>query len=41
VDVIEVRPGVPIKELWDHVDVGMPRPPESVGAIENVRGATA
>src|ERR1700685_4066501 len=36
VDVIEVRPGVPIKELWDHANVTMPRPPESVGAHEHV-----
>jgi acetolactate synthase small subunit len=41
VDVIEVRPGVPIKEFWDHAHVGMPRPPESVGAIESARSATA
>ena len=41
VDVIEVRPGVPIKELWDHVPVGIPRPPEAVGASENARSATA
>ncbi len=41
VDVLDVRPGVPIKEFWDHAHVGMPRPPESVGVIENVRSATA
>jgi len=41
VDVVEVRPGAPIKELWDHVHLGIPHPPESVGAIENARSATA
>ncbi len=41
VDVVDVRPGAPIKELWDHAHLGMPHPPESVGAIENVRSATA
>jgi acetolactate synthase small subunit len=41
VDVIDVRPGVPIKEFWDYAHVGMSRPPESVGPIETARSATA
>jgi acetolactate synthase small subunit len=41
VDVMDVRPGAPIKEHWDHPHVGMPLPPESVVATEGVRGATA
>jgi acetolactate synthase small subunit len=40
VDVIEVRPGVPIKELWDNVPM-MPHPPQPVGIMEEARGATA
>jgi hypothetical protein len=36
-----VRPGAPIKELWDYAHLGIPHPPESVSAIENARGATA
>jgi len=40
VDVIDVRPGVPIKELWDHVPL-LPHPPQSVGVIDEARGATA
>ena len=41
VDVLDVRPGVPIKEFWDHAHVAMPRPPESVSAIETAQSATA
>jgi len=41
VDVVEVRPGAPIKELWDYAHVAMPRPPESVIATDNSRAATA
>jgi len=41
VDVVDVRPGAPIKELWDHAHLGVPRPPESVIAVENARSATA
>jgi acetolactate synthase small subunit len=40
VDVIDVRPGAPIKELWDHAHLGVALPPESVAA-ENARPATA
>ncbi|MBI3646186.1 MAG: hypothetical protein HY233_09515 [Acidobacteriales bacterium] len=41
VDVVDVRPGAPIKELWDHAHVGMPHPPESVVAAEISQAATA
>jgi len=41
VDVLDVRPGVPIKEFWDHTQVAMPRPPESVGVINASRSASA
>jgi acetolactate synthase small subunit len=41
VDVMDVRPGAPIKELWDHAHLGIPYPPESVVTIENARSATA
>lgn len=41
VDVMDVRPGAPIKELWDHAHLGIPHPLESVGAAENARSATA
>jgi acetolactate synthase small subunit len=41
VDVMDVRPGTPIKEFWDHAHLGTPHPPETVGAIENLRSATA
>ena len=41
VDVMDVRPGAPIKELWDHAHVAIPHPPESVPAIEAARSATA
>jgi acetolactate synthase small subunit len=41
VDVIDVRPGVPIKEFWDYAHAEMSRPPESVGTIETARSATA
>jgi acetolactate synthase small subunit len=41
VDVVDVRPGAPIKELWDHPQLGMPIPPESVAAIDSSRSATA
>jgi acetolactate synthase small subunit len=41
VDVMDVRPGAPIKELWDHAHLAMPHPPESVIAAENSRAATA
>ncbi len=40
VDVVDVRPGAPIKELWDQAQVAMPIPPESVTAT-NARTATA
>ena len=40
VDVMDVRPAAPIKELWDHAHLGVPLPPESVAA-ENARTATA
>jgi acetolactate synthase regulatory subunit len=40
VDVMDVRPGMPIKELFDHPHLGIPRPPESVAA-DTVRTATA
>lgn len=40
VDVVDVRPGAPIKELWDHAHLGIPHPPEPVAA-ENSRAATA
>jgi acetolactate synthase small subunit len=32
VDVMDVRPGIPIKELFDHAQIGIPHPPESVTA---------
>ena len=41
VDVMDVRPGAPIKELWEQAQVGMPHPPESAAAAENARTATA
>ena len=41
VDVMDVRPGAPIQELWDHAHLGIPHPPEAVGAIESARSATA
>jgi acetolactate synthase small subunit len=41
VDVVDVRPGAPIQELWDHAHLGLPHPPDSVGAPENARSATA
>jgi acetolactate synthase small subunit len=41
VDVMDVRPGAPIKELWDHAHLGVPHPPESVAAIEAAHSATA
>jgi acetolactate synthase small subunit len=41
VDVVDVRPGAPIKELWDHAHVGVPHPPESVGTMDAARSATA
>jgi acetolactate synthase small subunit len=41
VDVMDVRPGAPIKELWDHAHLAMPHPPESVIAAESSRAATA
>ena len=41
VDVVDVRPGAPIKELWDHAHLGIPHPPEPVTAAENARSATA
>jgi len=41
VDVIDVRAGAPIKELWEHAHVAMPHRPESVAALENARTATA
>ncbi len=40
VDVTDVRPGAPIKELWDHAHLGVPYPPESITA-ENAHTATA
>jgi acetolactate synthase small subunit len=40
VDVVDVRPAAPIKELWDHVQAGMPRPAESV-TMESARSAMA
>jgi acetolactate synthase small subunit len=40
VDVIEVRPGAPIKEVWDSAPL-LPHPPQSVGLVEDARGATA
>jgi len=39
VDVVDVRPGASIKELWDHAYLGVTLPPESVPA--NARTATA
>jgi len=41
VDVMDVRLGAPIKELWDHAHVSIPQPPDSVRANENARSATA
>ena len=41
VDVVDVRPGAPIKELCDHAHLGIPHPPESVVAAAGVRPATA
>ena len=41
VDVVDVRPGAPIKELLDHAHLGIPHPPESVVAAATVRPATA
>lgn len=41
VDVVEVRAGAPIKELWEYAHVGMPHRPESVTSLENARTATA
>jgi acetolactate synthase small subunit len=42
VDVMDVRPGAPIKELWDYAHLGIPHPPESVvSASANVHPATA
>lgn len=41
VDVVDVRPGMPIKELGDHAHFGIAHPPDSVGVVENVRSATA
>jgi acetolactate synthase small subunit len=42
VDVVDVRPGAAIKELWDQAHLGLPHPPESVGAAtESARSATA
>jgi acetolactate synthase small subunit len=40
VDVTEVRPGAPIKELWEHAHLGVAMPPESVAA-GSARSATA
>ena len=41
VDVTDVRPGAPIKELWEHAHLGIPHGPESVAALESARSATA
>ena len=41
VDVMDVRPGAPNNELWEHAHLGIPHPPESVTAAENARTATA
>jgi acetolactate synthase small subunit len=41
VDVVEVRPGAPTKELWEHAHLGIPHPPESVVAAASVQPATA
>ena len=41
VDVMDVRPGTPIKELWDLAPIDMPHPPEAVIAAESARTATA
>jgi acetolactate synthase small subunit len=41
VDVVDVRPGAPIKELWDHAHLGIPHPPEAVVAAASARPATA
>jgi len=41
VDVMDVRPGAPIKEHWDHANFALPHPPESVSALDGTRSATA
>jgi len=41
VDVVDVRPGAPIKELWDHAHLGVAHPPASAGLAENSCTATA
>jgi acetolactate synthase small subunit len=41
VDVVDVRPGAPIKELWDHAHLGIPIPAESARLPENARSASA
>lgn len=41
VDVMDVRPGAPIKELWEQAQVGMPIPPATAVAPENAHSATA
>jgi acetolactate synthase small subunit len=40
VDVMDVRPGIPIKELFDHAQIAIPHPPESV-AVDVGRTAIA
>ena len=41
VDVVDVRPGAPIKELWDYAHLGITHPPVSVVAAASARPATA